>query len=69
MLQIVPVARLEAFRALKLSRLETFRAVKLFSQVRGIQGGPKTLESGEFLGPKMLQAGLLTLKTWRLLGH
>ena len=29
---VVPVARLEAFRALKLSRLESFRALKFVSQ-------------------------------------
>ena len=32
---IVPVARLEAFRALKLSRLESFRALKLIGQIGG----------------------------------
>ena len=40
---IVPVARLEAFRALKLSRLESFRALKFFRQI-GTFSGPKTLQ-------------------------
>ena len=30
---VVPIARLEAFRALKLSRLESFRALKFFGQI------------------------------------
>ena len=34
-LDVVPVARLEAFRALKLSRLESFRALNFIGQVRG----------------------------------
>ena len=63
MLQIVPVARLEA---LKLSRLETFRALKSFGQVGGIKG-PKALKSGEFLGPKML-LGPQNSPDWRVLG-
>ena len=33
---IVPVARLEAFRALKLSRLENFRALKSIGQIGGV---------------------------------
>ena len=48
-LHIVPVARLEAFRALKLSRLEvfralevsrlvSFRALKLIARIGGFQG-------------------------------
>ena len=32
---IVPVARLEALRALKFSRLESFRALKLYGQSGG----------------------------------
>ena len=32
---IVPVARLEAFRALKLSRLESFRALQSICQIGG----------------------------------
>ena len=32
---VVPVARLEAFRALKLSRLESFRALKSIGQIGG----------------------------------
>ena len=67
MLQIVPVARLEAFRALKLSRLETFRALKSFGQVGALRGLKLfNLENisalkGSKLAPK-------TLKAWRLLG-
>ena len=48
---IVPVARLEYFRALKFSRLESFRALKPYGQIGGFQG-PKTLGIGEFQGPK-----------------
>ena len=44
---IVPVARLEAFRALQLSRLKSFRAQKSIGQIGGVQG-PKTLQIGEF---------------------
>ena len=32
-LDVVPVARLEAFRALNLSRLESFRALKFVGQI------------------------------------
>ena len=49
---IVPVARLEAFRALK-----------SIGQIGGVQG-PKTLQIREFQGPKILQIGhFLTLKS------
>ena len=35
-LHIVPVARLEAFRALKLSRLDSFMALKSIGQIGGV---------------------------------
>ena len=35
-LDVLSVARLEAFRALKLSRLESFRALKLIGQIGGV---------------------------------
>ena len=38
---VVPIARLEAFRALKLSRLESSRALKLIGQIEGVYG-PRT---------------------------
>ena len=44
---VVPVARLEAFMALKLSRLESFRALKFIGQI-GRFYGPKTLQIREF---------------------
>jgi hypothetical protein len=42
-----PVARLESFRALKLSRLENFRALKPYDPNGGFSH-PKTLKIGEF---------------------
>ena len=42
-----PVARMEAFRALKLSRLESFRTLKFVGRIGRFQG-PKTLQIGEF---------------------
>ena len=35
-LDVVPVARLEAFRALKHSRLESFRALKSIGHIGGV---------------------------------
>ena len=35
-LDVVPFARLEAFRALKLSRLESFRALKSIGKIGGV---------------------------------
>jgi hypothetical protein len=42
-----PVARMESFRALKLSRLESFRVQKS-SNPNGVFSYPKTLRIGEF---------------------
>ena len=47
---VVPVARLEAIRALKFSRLESFRALQPYGQNGGFKG-PKTLRIGELYGP------------------
>ena len=49
----IPVASLEAFRALKLSRLESFIALKSIGRIGGFQG-PTILRIGEFQGPKHL---------------
>ena len=46
-IDVVPVTRLEAFRALKFSRLESFRALNPYSQIGGFYD-PKTLQIGEF---------------------
>ena len=35
-MDVVPVARLEAFRALKLSRFESFRVLKSIGQIGGV---------------------------------
>ena len=44
---VVPVTRLEGFRALKLSKLEYFRAFMCNCQIRGFYG-PNILQKGEF---------------------
>ena len=44
---IVPVARLEDFRALKSSNLEDFRVLKPYGQIGGFEG-PKILQIGGF---------------------
>ena len=56
-MDVVPIARLEAFRALKLSRLECFRALKFIGQIERLHG-PKTLQIGEFWDPKILKIGV-----------
>ena len=43
---VVPVARLEAFRALKLSSLESFRTLKSSNLANGFEGH-KSLQSGD----------------------
>ena len=53
---VVPVARLEAFRALKFSRLESFRALNPNSQIGGLKNH-KTLQIGEFKSPMILHTG------------
>ena len=44
---VVPVARLEDFRALKSSNLEDFRVLKPYGQIGGFEG-PKILQIGGF---------------------
>ena len=53
---VVPIARMEAFRALKFSRLESFRALNAYSQIGGFQD-PKMLRIEEFQGPTIMQIG------------
>ena len=43
---VVPVARLEASRALKLSKLDSFRALKSLARLEDL--GSKHLQTGKF---------------------
>ena len=56
---IVPVARLEAFRALKLFRLESFRAQKYTGPIGGVYEvyGTKILQIRSFSDPNIIQIG------------
>ena len=55
-IDIVPVARLEAFRGLKLSEFESFRPL-IFSTFGHFLTLKLNGQIGGFLGPKVLQIG------------